>query len=69
MQKDALYADNDSLNACRFGGRYDCGSVAQVLVVLDDGRDVLPTYTGTASSVERTSFAFHNGPLTGIRVQ
>ncbi|BDA48500.1 probable f-box only protein 6 [Coccomyxa sp. Obi] len=28
------------------GARRDCPSVAQVLVVLDDGTDVLPTYTG-----------------------
>ena len=30
----------------RIGGHHDCGSHASVMVVLDDGTDVLPTYHG-----------------------
>lgn len=30
----------------RYGGRLDCESVAHVQVVLDDGTDVMPPYTG-----------------------
>ncbi|EIE27682.1 hypothetical protein COCSUDRAFT_64332 [Coccomyxa subellipsoidea C-169] len=29
-----------------YGGRFDCPSMAEVVVVLDDGTDVLPPYTG-----------------------
>ncbi|KAK9917242.1 hypothetical protein WJX75_002224 [Coccomyxa subellipsoidea] len=44
-----------------YGGRHDCASVAEVLVVLDDGVDVLPSYTG------RREFPWRRSAITDWR--
>ncbi len=41
---------------CRYGGRFDCPSMAEIVVVLDDGTDVLPPYTGINPSQHIRSY-------------
>lgn len=60
---------------CRVGARHDCPSVAQVVVVLDDGTDVLPSYTGAhaytrqhATCLEKAAFAKHVACWRGIGI-